>query len=91
MSLLRKLPQQIEQFKSFNRDGLTGGECERKTLLVVGVGNVGYEVVRIGKGLDMEVLGVDVVKKHSSVSYVSIEEGPPASGYYSMRNEFNAG
>lgn len=75
MSLLRKLKQQMIHFADFNRDGLTGQECEHKTLLVVGVGNIGYEVVRIGKGLGMKVLGVDIVKKHSSVSYVSIEEG----------------
>lgn len=77
MSLMRKLPRQIHNFKSFSRDGLTGQECEYKTLLVVGVGNIGYEVVRIGRGLGMEVLGVDIVKKHSSVTYVSIEEGLP--------------
>lgn len=75
ISLLRKLPQQIGQFANFHRDGLTGYECERKTLLVVGVGNVGYEVVRIGEGLGMKVLGVDIVKKHPSVSYIPIEEG----------------
>ena len=75
MSLLRKLPQQMKQFTNFYRDGLTGYECEHRTLLVVGVGNVGYEVVRIGEGLGMKVLGVDIVKKHPSVSYVSIEEG----------------
>jgi D-lactate dehydrogenase len=75
MSLLRKLPQQMHSFTNFNRDGLTGQECENKTLLVVGVGNIGYEAVRLGKGLGMEVIGVDLAKKHSSVSYVSIEEG----------------
>jgi len=75
LSLLRKLPQQMEQFTKFHRDGLTGQECEHKTLLVVGVGNIGFEVVRIAKGLGMEVLGVDIIKKHTSVTYVSIEEG----------------
>ena len=75
MFLLRKLPQQISKFSHFHRDGLTGLECEHKTLLVVGVGNIGYEIVRIGNGLGMEVLGVDIIKKYSSVSYVSIEQG----------------
>jgi len=75
MSISRKLPQQIQSFAGFNRDGLTGQECEHKTLLVVGVGNIGYEVVRIGTGLGMKVIGVDIVRKHSSVSYVSIQEG----------------
>ena len=50
-ALLRNLPGQSENFASFNRDGLTGWECEDKTLLVVGVGNIGYEVVKIGQGL----------------------------------------
>ena len=77
MSLLRKLPRQMHNFSRFQRDGLTGGECEHRMLLVVGVGNIGYEVVKIGQGLRMDVLGVDIVKRHSSVSYVSIGEGLP--------------
>ncbi len=77
MSVLRKLPQQIEQFNNFNRDGLTGQECQHKTLLVVGVGNIGYETVKIGKGLGMNVLGVDIDEKHAEVSYTSIEKGLP--------------
>lgn len=75
MSLLRKLPLQIKQFRSFQRDGLTGYECEKKTLLVVGVGNIGYEMIRIGRGLGMEVLGVDIEERHDDVSYVEIQDG----------------
>ncbi len=75
LGLLRKLPQQIQQFKSFNRDGITGKECEKKILTVIGVGNIGYEIVKIGKGLNMDVLGVDIVKKYNNVTYVSKEEG----------------
>lgn len=77
MSLLRRLPAQTEHFRSFDRDGLTGFECEGKNLLVVGVGNIGSEIVRIGAGLGMNVLGVDVVRRHTSVNYVPIEEGLP--------------
>jgi D-lactate dehydrogenase len=77
LALLRKLPQQLQQFQKFHRDGLTGRECAGKTLLVVGVGNIGYEVVKIGIGLGMQVLGVDIVKKHSDVNYISIEQGLP--------------
>lgn len=75
MALLRKLPRQLEQFSEFHRDGLTGYECEKKTLLVVGVGNIGYEVVKISRGLGLDVFGVDIVKKHDSVNYVQIGEG----------------
>ena len=75
MALLRKLPQQIAQFARFNRDGLTGQECAGKKLLVVGVGHIGLEIVKIGQGLGMAVRGVDLVPKHASVSYVAIDEG----------------
>ncbi len=75
LSLLRKLPRQMKQFHSFNRDGLTGFEMAGKTLLVVGVGNIGSEICRIGQGLGMKVLGVEIDIKHPEFYYVSIEEG----------------
>ena len=53
LALMRKLRQQTAAFKTFHRDGLTGRECEKKTLLVVGVGQIGSIVYRIGQGLDM--------------------------------------
>jgi D-lactate dehydrogenase len=75
MALMRSLPKQMEQFRQFNRDGLTGVECAGKKLLVVGVGRIGGEIVRIARGLGMEVRGVDIVKRHDFVSYVDREEG----------------
>ncbi len=75
ISLMRKLNLQQQQFEKFDRDGLTGRECSKKCLLVVGVGNIGHEVVSIGRGLDMDVLGVDIVQKHQDVEYVSLDEG----------------
>ncbi len=80
MSLLRKLSVQVRQFQSFNRDGLTGLETKGRTLLVVGVGNIGYEVFKIGKGLEMNVLGVDIVERYKDVHYVSIEKGMKEAG-----------
>jgi D-lactate dehydrogenase len=77
MALLRRLPRQLRQFATFHRDGLTGFECAQKNLLVVGVGNIGSEVAKIGVGLGMNVRGVDIVQRHPSVSYVSPEEGIP--------------
>jgi D-lactate dehydrogenase len=75
MSLFRRLPQQIIQFKNFHRDGLTGGECSGKNLLVVGVGRIGIEIVKIGKALGMNIRGVDIVQRHKDVHYVTREEG----------------
>ncbi|HUJ72218.1 MAG TPA: 2-hydroxyacid dehydrogenase [Verrucomicrobiae bacterium] len=75
MALLRKLPQQTGQFPRFYRDGLTGRECTGKKLLVVGVGEIGSEIVKIGIGLGMDVRGVDILQKYPYVTYSSIEEG----------------
>ena len=75
MNLLRKIPQQMHNFRSFNRDGLTGRECAGKVLLVAGVGNIGYEVSCIGNALGMDVFGVDIVRRHPDVRYVTIDEG----------------
>ncbi|MBN1943033.1 MAG: hydroxyacid dehydrogenase [Phycisphaerae bacterium] len=77
MALLRKLPVQRAQFAAFHRDGLTGREALDKMLLVVGVGNIGHEIVQIGRGLGMKVLGVDLDPRHDDVEYVSIEAGLP--------------
>ncbi|MCF7849394.1 MAG: hypothetical protein K9M45_11140 [Kiritimatiellales bacterium] len=74
IALARKLPQQTAQFRTFHRDGITGRELAGKTLLVVGVGNIGSEIVRIGQGLDMTVWGVDPVEKHLFVDYVEFED-----------------
>jgi D-lactate dehydrogenase len=75
ITLMRRLPQQIIQFKNFCRDGLTGGECAGKNLLVVGVGRIGNEIVKIGSALGMNVRGVDIVQRHKDVQYIGKEEG----------------
>lgn len=69
MALLRRLPAQLSQWATFNRDGLTGGECQGRTLVVVGVGRIGHEVARIGQGLGMSVIGVDPVRRHPELNY----------------------
>jgi D-lactate dehydrogenase len=74
MALLRKLPQQVAQFPKFQRDGLTGSECAGKKLLVVGVGNIGSEVVKIGQALGMDVRRVDIIADRADTF---IDEGLP--------------
>jgi len=75
MCLLRKLPRQIESARSFSRDGLTGRECSGKVLSIFGVGDIGHHIARVAQGLDMQVLGVDIVQRHSDIEYVSAQEG----------------
>ena len=77
LSLMRKLRAQVENFRNFDRNGLTGTECRGKMLLVVGVGNIGSEVCRIGSSLGMESLGVDIVIRHPSIRYASIDDALP--------------
>ncbi len=77
MALLRRLPRQLRQFGSFHRDGLTGAECRGRTLLVVGVGQIGHEVVDIGRGLGMRVLGVDPERRWDDVTYAAYDEAAP--------------
>ncbi len=76
-ALLRKLPRQLGQFERFCRDGITGRECKGRTVLVVGVGNIGGEIVKVAQGLGMTALGVDPVKRHGFVDYVGCDEGLP--------------
>lgn len=75
MALLRRLPVQMRHFHDFDRDGLTGREAYGKHLLVVGVGRIGSEIVRLGQGLGMAVRGVDPVQRLDGLEYVSYEDG----------------
>jgi D-lactate dehydrogenase len=75
MALLRRLPQQMNHFQMFDRNGLTGGECTGKNLLVVGVGRIGSEIAKIGAALGINIRGVDIVQRNSDVHYVGKEEG----------------
>jgi len=43
----------------FNPEGLTGTDLYGKTIGVIGVGNIGQNVVKIARGFGMKVLGVD--------------------------------
>ncbi len=75
LALLRKLPRQMNQFRHFDRDGLTGLEVQGRNLLVIGVGRIGGEVVKLAQGLGMMVRGVDIVRRHDFVEYVERDEG----------------
>lgn len=72
-ALLRRLPQQLDQFGQFRRDHLSGYENPGKTLALFGVGHIGYEIWRIATALGLIVRGVDPVRNHADVAYVSPE------------------
>ena len=60
-SLARSIPQANGSLKSgkWRRNDFMGVELRGKTLGLVGLGNVGTEVARRARGLDMEVIGYD--------------------------------
>lgn len=78
-ALLRRLPEQIAQFGQFERNGLTGTECEGKRILVAGVGNIGSEIVRIARGLGMKPTGVDPMRRLSDLPYTHLQDALPKS------------
>jgi len=74
-ALMRKLPLQVRQFSTFERDGMTGREIQGKNIVVYGVGRIGYQIVKIARGLEMNVFGVDIVRRQKDVDYISSSEG----------------
>ena len=72
-SLFRRLPRQLAQFDSFERDHLSGLENSDKVMALFGVGNIGHEIWQIATALGIEVLGVDPVRRHENVTYVPAE------------------
>lgn len=75
MVLMKKLKKQINQFDEFNRSGLMGEDCFRKSALIIGVGNIGYQIYQLAKALGMNVSGVDINRKYPDVSYIDLCEG----------------
>jgi D-lactate dehydrogenase len=77
LSLFKILKKQIEHFDTFNRNGITCRDCHARNLLVVGVGKIGSQIARLGKGLDMHVKGVDLIHNVKGLEYVDLEKGLP--------------
>jgi len=75
LALMRRLPKQIGAFERFHRDGLTGVECKGKSVVVIGVGHIGSELVGLLKALGMVVRGVDIVRRVQNLEYRPLIEG----------------
>jgi len=61
LTLTRKLHKAVEKTRKgeFDVKGLMGVDLHGRTLGVVGVGRIGKEMIRIGKGFGMEIIAVD--------------------------------
>ena len=75
MVLLRKTKLQMKNFQNFTRDHITGSECQSRNALVVGVGNIGSQIVDMAQGLKMNVKGVDIEPRLKTIDYVSLSDG----------------
>ncbi len=80
--------QSVEEGE-FNPEGLTGVDLFGKTLGVVGVGRIGSNMIKMGRGFGMKVLGVDRkkdLKKAKSLGYrrVGLEECLKESDFVSL-------
>jgi D-lactate dehydrogenase len=75
LALLRKLSQQIESLKHFERNGLCGRELKNQAVLVIGVGHIGQEIIRVFKALGCSVKGVDIEPTVMDVEYIDLNQG----------------
>lgn len=81
LDLSRRISASLERTKrgDFSVDNLRGFDLKGKTLGIVGTGNIGKNVARIGKGFQMKLLGYDInqdenMAREFGLSYVSLEE-----------------
>lgn len=79
-ALARKLRPNLEKIQryDFSREGLMGMDLFGKVLGVIGTGNIGSHLCRIGFGLGMKVLAYDIepsreLEEKYQVEYVSLE------------------
>ncbi|MEK6845894.1 MAG: hydroxyacid dehydrogenase [Nanoarchaeota archaeon] len=81
MALSRKILDCVERTRkgSFDLSGLRGFDIKGKTLGVLGTGNIGKHVIRIGQGFEMKVVAFDAfpnpqLAKEMGFTYLKLEE-----------------
>lgn len=74
-AVARKTPQANESMheKKWEKSKFSGVQLTGKTLGVIGLGRIGKEVVKRGKGLQMKVLGFDPFIPRENLEYLQIE------------------
>jgi phosphoglycerate dehydrogenase-like enzyme len=50
----------LATLQNFIRNGLIDCKVENRLLLIIGVGKIGCQIVIVGRGLRMKVIGVDI-------------------------------
>ncbi len=72
-ALLRNINSQTQAMKTFHRDNLTGREIAGRTITVIGVGQIGSQIVDLADGLHMNVLGFDLVRNPELAECCNLE------------------
>ncbi len=80
LSLARNIPQANASLKSgkWQRADFMGTEVKGKTLGIVGLGNVGSEVARRARGLEMKLIGYDPIISADRAANLQVELVPLA-------------
>lgn len=78
LALARKIPQAYQSLKSgeWNRKAFEGFELKDKTLAVIGLGRIGQEVAKRGKGFGMHVVANDRIADLEILEILEIEHHP---------------
>ena len=81
LALSRKIVDCVERTKkgSFDLEGLKGFDLREKILGVIGTGNIGKHIIRIGNGFEMKVIAFDAfpnkdLPKQLGFEYVSMDK-----------------
>ena len=81
LGISHRIPEAVSRTQrgNFSQEGLQGFDLCGKTLGVVGTGNIGRHVIKIARGLSMEVIAFDVRADEEAASqlgftYVSIDD-----------------
>ncbi|MBU0634010.1 MAG: phosphoglycerate dehydrogenase, partial [Candidatus Omnitrophica bacterium] len=89
LALARKIPYADRSVKAGEWPRIVGTQFNKKTLGIIGVGQIGKKVAKRALGFDMEVLVYDVVKDNKfaeayGVKYVSLDEILSKSDFISI-------
>lgn len=81
LAISRKIIESAERTRrgDFSLEGLRGFDLKGKTMGVVGTGRIGYHVIKIARGFEMDVMAFDVspnkeLSDKMGFSYVSLDE-----------------
>src|ERR1700721_294987 len=91
LALARKLPDANSSMHAgkWEKKSLQGSELRAKTLGIVGLGRIGLEVARRGKGFGLEIIGSDpfvsaAVARENGIKLVTLDELIAGSDYITL-------